>query len=78
VCKCHQRRKAAIEAGMSWDDANRKFSKPLYHEHRCECTCGCKHDTLGYAYCPSCHFDAGCLEKRGQVLGVLALPFSEK
>lgn len=31
--------------------------KPGYHEHRCECPCGCKSDTLGYKYCVSCHWD---------------------
>ena len=32
--------------------------KPYYHEHRCECPCGCTSDTLGYAYCVKCSFAA--------------------
>ena len=34
--------------------------KSYYHEHRCECACGCTNDTLGYADCVSCSFDAAC------------------
>lgn len=49
--------------------------KPRYHEHRCECPCGCKRDTLGYAWCVPCSFDKKCWEKRGQIgMGILGLP----
>ncbi len=50
--------------GMDFAVAYRKFHIPRYHEHRCECPCGCKHDTLGYALCPSCSYDAACGAKR--------------
>lgn len=56
-----------------------KKRKPGYHEHRCECPCGCTIDTLGYALCASCSFDEGCWAKRGQVgLGPLGLPLHKE
>lgn len=75
VCKCHQNRNAAVAAGMDFHEAYRKYSKPGYHEHRCECACKCKSDTLGYAYCPTCHFNKDCLALRNQSIGILGLPF---
>lgn len=74
-CDCHRKREAAVKAGMDWHEAHRLYSKPGYHEHRCECSCGCKHDTLGYALCPSCSFDKDCMKARGQTgVGILGLP----
>jgi hypothetical protein len=63
-----------MASGMSFADADRKYSKRGYHEHRCECVCGCKQDTLGYAYCPSCHFD--CATARNETIGILDIPFA--
>lgn len=73
VCNCHRNMEKAIAAGMSWDDAYAKYHKSGYHEHRCECPCGCKADTLGCGCCPSCHFDHAKL--RNETIGILGLPF---
>ena len=67
-----------MAGGMDFHDAYREHGKPGYHEHRCECSCGCKRDTLGYGYCPSCHHSESCLERRGEVLGILGLPFKKE
>jgi len=64
LCNCHRKRAAAVAAGMDWYEADRKYSKPRYHEHRCECLCGCKHDTCGYGLCASCSFDEPCMKLR--------------
>jgi hypothetical protein len=53
-----------MAAGMSFADADRKFSRNGYHEHRCDCACGCNHDTVGYALCVPCTF-GDCKAKRG-------------
>ena len=75
VCKCHERRAAAVARGMDWHEANRRHSKPGYHEHACECPCGCTHDTLGWALCPACSHNRDCWAKRGQVgITLLGLP----
>jgi hypothetical protein len=39
-------------------------AKAYYHEHRCECACGCKHDTVGYAFCVPCSFNEACGDLR--------------
>lgn len=54
---------------------NCRGEKPGYHEHKCECPCGCKQDTLGYSYCPYCHFEHAAL--RSETVGVLGIPFKE-
>lgn len=75
-CLCHQKLRAAVAGGMSFHDAYAKHSKRgVSHEHRCECACGCKRDTTGYAYCPTCHFDKACLAKRGEHIGILGMSF---
>jgi len=74
-CTCHRDRAAAVAAGMDWHKAHARFGKPGYHEHRCECPCGCSHDTQGYAHCVPCSWDRGCWERRQQVgVTVLGLP----
>jgi len=75
-CKCHERVRQAMDRGMGFHEAYAKYGRPGYHEHRCECPCGCKQDTLGYAYCPYCHFEHA--ERRGEVIGILGLPFKKK
>lgn len=55
-CNCHINRERAVKNGMDWWEAHKKFSKPGYHEHRCECSCGCGQDTVGYKYCAYCSF----------------------
>ncbi len=75
ICKCHRNVQAAREAGMDFYEAYALHAKPGYHEHRCECGCGCKQDTLGYAYCPYCHFEHAKL--RGERIGILGLPFKD-
>ena len=72
-CNCHTRVQEAIARGMDFHDAYREYGKPGYHEHRCECPCGCQRDTLGYGYCPGCHFEHAKL--RGERIGILGLPF---
>ena len=74
ICNCHRNRERAVAAGMDFCEASAKYSKPLYHEHRCECVCGCKEDTQGYGYCPYCHFEHAKL--RNEKIGILGLPFS--
>ena len=34
-----------------------RMTGTYYHEHRCECPCGCKRDSLGYLYCSCCYWD---------------------
>lgn len=74
-CDCHRDVRAAMARGVDFHTASQDFGKRGYHEHRCECACDCKHDTLGYAYCPQCHFDSDCLARRGESIGILGLPF---
>lgn len=77
-CDCHKNRRKAMDEGMTFEEADRKYSKPGYHEHRCECLCGCSRDTQGYALCPSCYFLESCMERRGVIgFGVLGLPITE-
>lgn len=78
ICRCHINRKEAVASGMSFAEADQKYSKPGYHEHRCECLCGCKRDTLGYGYCPTCHFSSECLAKRNEAIGILGIPFQKE
>lgn len=66
-CNCHKDRQAAVAAGMDWHEANRRYSPQGYHEHRCECPCGCATDTHGYQWCAACSHDQRCWAKRGQV-----------
>ena len=74
-CNCHKNREAAVAKGMDWHEAHRKYSKSGYHEHRCECDCGCKNDTLGYKHCVSCSFDKSCWKLRDQIgMNILGLP----
>ena len=75
ICNCHRNRNKAVAQGMDFFEADEKYGKPKYHEHRCECICGCKADTLGYGYCPYCHFEHA--ERRGEVIGILGLPFKK-
>lgn len=63
-CDCHRNLRKAMAEGMDFHEANAIHGKARYHEHRCECPCGCAHDTLGYKYCPSCHWDL--IERRGK------------
>lgn len=67
ACYCH------VEGHKHREREAQKTTR--YHEHRCECVCGCNQDTLGYGYCPYCHFEHAKL--RGQTLGILALPEGE-
>ena len=60
ICNCHRNLQAAVDAGMDFHEAYRIHHKSGYHEHRCECKCGCKRDTLGYGFCVSCSFDKDC------------------
>lgn len=55
-CNCYINLSKAIAKGMSFDAAYRKYHKTGYHEHQCECKCGCTHNTLGYAKCVPCSF----------------------
>jgi hypothetical protein len=73
ICNCHKKREAAMAGGMDFATAQAKYGKPGYHEHRCECPCGCKSDTLGTKYCPYCHFEHA--SKRGEEIGLLGIPF---
>lgn len=65
-CNCHKLLSAAVARGGGFHEAYGRLRRrrpelaAAYHEHRCECACGCKHDTLGYALCPSCSFDKVC------------------
>ncbi len=75
ACNCHRNTREAMAKGMKFADADRIHGKNGYHEHRCECPCGCKNNTLGYAHCASCSFDKECWKLRGQVgVGPLAIP----
>lgn len=65
-CDCHRNLRAAMAAGDDFWTAYEKHHKDGYHEHRCECPCGCSHDTCGYALCPSCSFDKNCGALRRQ------------
>jgi hypothetical protein len=63
-CDCHRNLRKAIKNGMEFYEAYRLHAKPGYHEHRCECPCGCKKDTVGYALCAHCSWNEPCGEKR--------------
>lgn len=68
-CDCHKQLAAAVARGEPFHDALARLRRDRpelsgYHEHRCECACGCAHDTLGYGFCPSCHFSSGCQARR--------------
>lgn len=66
-CTCHADRAALLDAGFTFHTSTRLMRKlypARYHEHRCECACGCKKDTQGYAFCPYCHFE--CAPKVGR------------
>lgn len=76
VCRCHQKRNEAMAQGMDFYTADKLHGKPGYHEHRCECNCGCTRDTLGYGYCPACHFDHA--KQRGESIGILGIPFKNE
>lgn len=77
-CNCHKNRAKAMAKGMDFWTAHQKYSKSGYHEHRCECNCGCKNDTLGYAHCVSCSFDKACWKLRNQAgMTILGLPVME-
>ncbi len=76
ICNCHRNMNKAMATGMSFQEAYDRHHKPGYHEHRCECPCGCKSDTLGTKYCPYCHFDHA--ESRGEVIGLLGMPFPKE
>lgn len=56
-CNCHVNINLAIKGGMSFHEANHKYGISGYHEHCCECKCGCKVDTCGYKYCAYCAFN---------------------
>ena len=63
-CDCHRNVQAAMAGGMEFHAAVRLHGKPGYHEHRCECACGCATDTVGYALCAHCYWHKPCGEKR--------------
>ena len=63
-CACHVKVAKEISKGVDFYTAYAKHGIQGYHEHRCECACRCKQDTLGYKYCPSCSFNEDCGLKR--------------
>ena len=55
-------------AAKKCDCHTRKLGpKTGYHEHRCECPCGCVNDTLGYKFCGPCNYEQSCLTARSQL-----------
>lgn len=57
-CSCHSDLHAAIEAGLGfWEFRRHVPAKSQYHEHKCECACGCRKDTSGYLKCAYCSWE---------------------
>lgn len=79
LCTCHADRHALMGAGFTFHTSTRLMRKlhprlGYYHEHRCECACGCKEDTLGWVKCVHCSFECkGRREVRPNLTRIAAL-----
>ncbi len=61
-CSCHSNRAALLDAGFTFHTSRRVTGRlgvqpSGYHEHRCECACGCSRDTSGYIKCAYCSWE---------------------